>query len=238
MNFNNVLIIDIETVPALSSYNLLTPAWQELWAYKASKLTSSATLSPASSYDEQAGIYAEFGKIVCITLAYFITSDAGHLQLKHRTIYNHNEVLLLNDFILVCDSFAKAKKGIQFAGHNIKEFDIPYICRRLIINHIAIPKYLNIQGQKPWETNQIDTLHWWRFGDYKNYTSLHLLATALGVATSKQDMDGSQVRDVYYNHNDLERISNYCALDVLVVAQVLLRYQNLPLLEEQDCIKV
>ncbi len=234
MNLNELLLIDIETVPQHENYDILTTPWQELWASKASKYGAAANQTPYESYSDRAGIMAEFGKIICISTAYFFTDENKKIKLKQKTISSHNETHLLNDFILLCDSFLRSKKAVVFTGHNIKEFDIPYICRRLLINGIMLPKYLQINNLKPWETNLVDTLHWWRFGDYKNYTSLQLIATALNIPSSKTDMDGSMVRDVYYIEKNLEKIAKYCAQDVQVVAQVIQKYIGRELLNEND----
>lgn len=228
-NFNNLLLLDIETVPAYSSYNKMPELWQVLWQEKASKYPNLQALTPNESYKERAGILAEFGKIIVISIAYFVTKQE-HLQLKQKTISNHNETELLTQFVNLCNDIYKSKKSIQFAGHNIKEFDLPYICRRLVINQLTIPKYLNHPGQKPWENQHLDTLHYWRFGDYKNYISLKLLAACLNIPSSKTDIDGSQVQQVYYELNDLQRIANYCTADVQVVAQIILHLHNQPLL--------
>jgi DNA polymerase elongation subunit (family B) len=232
MNLNELLLIDIETVPEQANYNELNTDWQNLWEEKAKKNPAIQHLTAEESYSERAGIMAEFGKIICISTAYFFTDADKSIKLKQKTLSSHNEVHLLNDFLLLCDAYLKTKKAIVFTGHNIKEFDIPYICRRLIINNIPLPKYLQLNNLKPWETNMVDTLHWWRFGDFKNYTSLKLIATALQIPSSKDDIDGSQVRNVYYNENGLERIAKYCAKDVQVVAQIILKYNNRPLLDE------
>ncbi|HEY8388777.1 MAG TPA: ribonuclease H-like domain-containing protein, partial [Parasegetibacter sp.] len=117
---------------------------------------------------------------------------------------------------------------------NIKEFDIPFVCRRLVINNISLPSYFQIQNLKPWELNHFDTLQWWRFGDFRSYISLHLLASVLGVPTSKDDIDGSQVQHVYYIEKNLPRIATYCQKDVIVVAQIILRFKNLSLLDSEN----
>ena len=236
MNITDLLLIDIETVPEHSTYTALDANWQSLWQRKSSKYTFPPHYTMDDTYNERAGILAEFGKIICISTAFFYTDSAKQTKLKQKTLQGHNEKLLLCDFLLLCDSFVKVKKNISFAGHNIKEFDIPYICRRLIINGIALPKYFNLHNQKPWENTNIDTLHYWRFGDYKNYISLNLLATTLQIQSSKTDIDGSMVREVYYQQDGLNRIATYCAKDVQVVAQILLRFNNKPLLNEEDFI--
>jgi 3'-5' exonuclease len=237
MNLNELLLIDIETVPQEPNYAALQQETQKVWNHKIAKYNFDKPLTEAEAYDERAGILAEFGKIICISTAYFFKDIDGTIKLKQKTLSSHNEILLLNDFLLLCDTFLKSKKAVVFCGHNIKEFDIPYICRRLVILQIPLPKYLQLNNLKPWETNLMDTMHWWRFGDYKHYTSLQLLAHVLNVPSSKTDIDGSMVSDVYYKENDLQKIAAYCAKDVQVVAQIVLRYTNKPLLEESDIIQ-
>ena len=141
---------------------------------------------------------------------------------------------MLQEFIKQSDKFCEKKDGFCFAGHNIREFDIPYICRRLLINSLVLPQYLCLHSKKPWEVDMMDTLHWWKFGDMKNYISLDLLAGVMNVPTSKTDIDGSMVQDVYYKENNLQRIVEYCQRDVEVVANLLLRFNNMPLLKEEN----
>ena len=122
----------------------------------------------------------------------------------------------------------------MLSGHNIKEFDVPYVCRRMLVNGIKLPNILNIFGKKPWEVLNIDTMDLWKFGDYKSYTSLKLLAALFGIATPKDDIDGSDVGKVFWIDNDLERIVTYCQKDVLTVAQLLLKFKGLPLLDDDQ----
>lgn len=229
----NLLFIDIETVPRFQSFELLPDEFKILWADKISK-TVPENLSPEDSYLLRAGILAEFGKIVCISIGYFYEDANKNVCFKVKSICYDDEKEILQNFIQITNSFHKPNNRFQFAGHNIREFDIPYICRRLIINNIPLPLYLQIHGAKPWEIEMVDTLQWWKFGDYKNYISLNLLANVLNIPTSKGDMDGSKVREVYYVEKNLERISTYCEKDVIVVANVILRFKNMPLLSEEN----
>lgn len=229
----DLFVIDIETVPQVAAYDLLTPGWQELWNEKMAKTMPSDT-PMAEAYSKRAGILAEFGKIICISTAIFTETAKKQLGLRVKSLYGDDEKTLLKEFIGLCQKMYEHNEYFQFAGHNIREFDIPYICRRLIINGISVPSYMNYQDKKPWEVKMFDTLSWWKFGDYKNYTSLHLLASVMGIPSSKSDMDGSMVQHVYYKERDLKRIVEYCQKDVIVTANVIMRFKQLDLLNEED----
>ncbi len=226
-----ILLIDIETVPLNRDYNLLPSKLRKHWKRKASLLKNVDNKSLSELFNLKAGIYAEFGKIVCISVGKLQFENGIISLLRVKSIYNSNEGDLLRSFVELIANVDE--KSILFCGHNIKEFDIPFICRRLLINNIEIPKSLKLYGKKPWETKHlIDTMELWRFGDYKHYTSLSLLTFLMGVKSPKEDIDGSMIRDVYFENNDLIRIVKYCERDVLATCQVLLRYMNLPLLED------
>lgn len=229
----DILLLDIETVPQCVSYAELDPAWRSLFREKLSK-TMPEDSDPEQNYRKKAGILAEFGKIICISTAFFYHGENGVLALKMKSFSGNDEVEILRFFTDLCDRVYQHNPNFQFGGHNIKEFDIPYICRRLLINGLPLPSYLQLHDKKPWEVKMFDTLNWWKFGDYKNYISLHLLATVLGIPASKSDMDGSMVQDVYYRDNDLQRITTYCQKDVLVTANVILRFMNQPLLTDDS----
>ena len=228
-------MIDIETVPQVSEHNALTNEWQQLFFEKTAK-NLPGEVDAEILYKQKAGILAEFGKIICISTGFYYEDAGGRLCFKIKSICCKEEADLLKEFLTLVDKFAQKFPAFQFAGHNIREFDIPYICRRLVINQISLPKYFQIHGAKPWEIQMLDTMQWWKFGDYKNYITLHLLANVLGIPTSKTDMDGSMVQDVYYKNEDLPKIVEYCQRDVVVVAQVILRFKNLPLLETEKII--
>ncbi len=232
----NLLLIDIETVPCYHSFELLPDEIKILWADKISK-TVPENLTLEDSYLLRAGIMAEFGKIVCISAGYFYEDVNKQICFKVKSICCDNEKEILQNFLLITNSFYKINNRFQFAGHNIREFDIPFICRRLLINNIPLPPYLQLHGAKPWEIEMVDTLQWWKFGDYKNYISLNLLASILNIPTSKGEMDGSKVRDVFYDEKNMDRISTYCEKDVIVVANILLRFKNQPILGE-ECIQI
>ena len=227
----DLVMIDIETVPQYSDYMKLPESWKNLWIDKISK-TMPENISHEECYAQRAGIMAEFGKIICICIGYFTHNESKELTLRIKSIYGDDEKIILQSFKDVVEKICKHNKNFEFAGHNIREFDIPFICRRFLINEIELPSCLQIHGAKPWEVKMVDTLQWWKFGDYKNYISLNLLANVLGVPTSKGDMDGSKVRAVYYEEKNMERISTYCEKDVMVVANVILRFRNMPLLAE------
>ena len=231
---HKLFLLDIETVPQQPAYQQLTTEWQSRWWHKIAKTIPEGT-SPEDSYLQRAGILAEFGKIICISIGCFQTRGNENF-LKLKSIYSHNEKELLQEFLTISNKMCELKNDFQFSGHNIREFDIPFICRRMIINQIELPQYLCLHNAKPWEVNMLDTLQYWRFGDFKNYITLDLLASVLGVPTSKTDMDGSMVQEVYYKDNDLPRIVEYCQRDVVVVANVLLRFNNMPMLKEENII--
>lgn len=229
---DQLLIIDIETVSRESHFDKLTPQWQNLWKGKIERQLPDGETAE-SFFPKRAAILAEFGKIICISAGFFKT-EAGKLTFRVKSFAGHDEKTLLQEFLLSAAQFHTAKKTPAFAGHNIREFDIPYICRRMVMQQISIPPFLDFQAMKPWETNLVDTMQYWRFGDFKNYTSLNLLAACLGVESPKEDIDGSMVGAVYWQENNLERIVEYCRKDVVTVAQILLRYQNKPLLLPDD----
>jgi len=232
-SLTDLLILDIETVPNVPRFEDLNPDWKRLWSAKISK-TMPEGASFEDMYKMKAGILSEFGKIICISTGYLFYNDKKEISFRVKSIYGDNETELLKSFNELVCKFEEHHKSFCFAGHNIREFDIPFIGRRMLINNVALPNCLQLQGAKPWEVRMVDTLQWWRFGDYKNYTSLELLASALGVPTSKTDMDGSMVQDVYYLEKNLPRIVTYCQKDVEVTANVLLRFNNLPILKEEN----
>ena len=227
-----LLLLDIETVPQFPSFTGMDSGWQGLFLDKVAK-TVPEDMTAEDSYRKKAGILAEFGKIICISTAFFFENEDRQLCLKMKSIYGNDEVEILRNFTDLCNKMYQHNRGFQFGGHNIKEFDIPFICRRLLINRLPLPEYLQLHDKKPWEVKMFDTPNWWKFGDNKNYISLHLLANVLGITSSKSDIDGSMVQDVYYKENNLPRIVIYCQRDVVVTANVILRFKDLPLLTEE-----
>jgi 3'-5' exonuclease len=214
MKTNNILFIDIETVSQFKSFDEAPKDIQNIWAKKYEKNEYLNTLNLSDSYESKAAIFAEYGKIICISIGYY---NKANDEYRVKSFANDDEIKLLEDFKGFC---LQLTKNYVFCGHNIKEFDIPYLCRRFLINRISIPPLLDFQDKKPWEVELIDTLQLWKFGDYKNYTSLETLTTIFNIPTPKADIDGSQVGQVYWNENDLQRIVEYCQNDVVAVIQL------------------
>ncbi len=230
-DLHDILFLDIETVAAQSSFEKLTPRFQSLWKKKSQFFKEAEFQTPEELYDK-AGIYAEFGKIVTIAVGYFVSNENDTLQLRVKAFSSHDEKLLLQEFRELISKHFNSKK-LRLCAHNGKEFDFPYIGRRMLINEVTIPDALNLSGKKPWEVPHIDTMELWKFGDYKHFTSLDLLAGLFGIESSKDDIDGSQVNEVYYKEGDLNRITEYCKRDVMVLAQVFLRLNQMPMLEKE-----
>jgi uncharacterized protein YprB with RNaseH-like and TPR domain len=231
---NNILFLDIETVPQEENWNSLSKTIQELFEQK-TKYQRKDEFTAAQFY-EKAGIWAEFGKIICISVGYFVDVEKNK-QLRLTSFYGDDEYQLLSDFKVLLDTHFVNKTSVLCA-HNGKEFDFPFIARRMIIHQIELPKKLNLFGKKPWEVPHLDTLELWKFGDYKHYTSLKLLTSILGISSPKDDINGSEVAHVYYKEKDLQRIVTYCEKDTIAVAQILLRFNNEDLLKEEDIVKV
>ena len=218
---NNILFLDIETVPQYSTYNELPEEWKSLWDHKASFLIRNKEDETFESVYSRAGIYAEFGKIICISCG-IITGHGEDKKLLIKSFYDNDEKIILYQFCEMLNKWAIDSYKCLCA-HNGKEFDFPYLCRRLVINNVAIPSLLQTSGKKPWEINHLDTMELWKFGDFKSYTSLNLLAHTLGMPTPKDDIDGSMVWEVYWKENNIARIVTYCQKDVVTVTQVYLR---------------
>lgn len=225
--FQKILVVDIETVPLTPIWEELAPTLQKHWIHKTNFIIPKDDESndPASIFENRAGIYSEFGKIVCIGLG-FVTTNKGEQEIRLKVLKNDDEKVLLLDFIKLVHHFEQSVKDFMFCGHNIKEFDIPYLCRRIIINGLQLPACLDLGGLKPWQVHHQDTLELWRFGDYKHYITLDLLATILQVPSSKSDMDGSQVGMVYWKEHGLDRIAKYCLDDVYTTTLVYLRLKG------------
>ena len=232
IDIEKILFLDIETVAQHPNFELLNEDFKKHWEHK-SKFIGGDSESPEEVY-ERAGIYAEFGKIVCISVG-FIKVDGGIKNLRLKSFYSDDEKELLVDFFDLLNNYYNSRDNLLCA-HNGKEFDFPYIARRALINGIKIPEILDLAGKKPWEVAHLDTLQLWKFGDYKSYTSLNLLTTVFGIPTPKDDIDGSMVNEVYWKEKNLDRIANYCQKDVVALTQLFLRFRNEPLIESENII--
>lgn len=222
LRLNEVLFLDIETVPNFPSMEEMPESFQKHWEKKSSHFRNDA--ETASDVYQRAGIYAEFGKIICISVGFIHNSS-----MRVKSFAGDDEKQLLSAFISMINMWDKSGSRL-LCGHNLKEFDVPYISRRMLVNGLILPPAFDIAGKKPWEVKHLDTLELWKFGDYKNFTSLALLADLFDIPTPKDDIDGSQVYEVYYKEKNLERIANYCEKDVLCVANLLLRFMGKPII--------
>lgn len=222
LNIEEVLFLDIETVPLAPEYGVLTETWKQLWEHKMKYYIDNG--EPVEDLYERAGIYAEFGRIVCISAGYIIQKQ-GESYFRIKSFYDDDEKKLVSDFFNALEQF-ETKGKRRLCAHNGQEFDFPYISRRALVNGLKLPRILNVSGAKPWEIKDtlIDTLQLWKFGDYKHYTSLSLLCELFNIPTPKDDIDGSQVAAIYWEGNDIDRIITYCEKDTLAVANLLLKY--------------
>jgi DNA polymerase elongation subunit (family B) len=228
-DLHNLMVLDIETVPQYGSYDQVPVPLKKLWELKTLNQRKEET---AEEFYGRAGIWAEFGKIICISVGIF--TGGKNVGLRVKSFYSHDEKELLEKF---GSMLSGQPAGLILCAHNGKEFDFPYICRRMLINGIKFPSQLEISGKKPWEINHLDTMELWKFGDYKNYTSLNLLTSIFNIPTPKDDIDGSMVGHVYWTENQLERICTYCQKDVVATAQLLRRYRGEELITD-DCITI
>jgi len=228
----NILFLDIETVPQHENHQNLPDAWKTLWELKATYLLRNRENETAETIYSRAGIYAEFGKIICISCG-VLQENGSARKLVLKSFYGDDEKILLLEFSEMLNRWC-ANETRSLCAHNGKEFDFPYLCRRMVVNHVPIPPVLQLSGKKPWEVNHLDTLELWKFGDFKSYTSLNLLAYTLGIPTPKDDIDGSMVHEVYWKDKNMTRIVNYCQKDVVTVAQIFLRMNGEPLLSESS----
>ena len=230
--YKNILVIDIETVSAYEQYSDKDERLQNLWDKKASFLHNEEEQTAEELYFDRGAIYAEFGKVICISVGIF-THENNAYGLRVKSFASDNETEILEAFKSLLETKFNAR-DLKLIAHNGKEFDFPYICRRMLVNNILIPEALEIRDKKPWEIQHIDTMELWKFGDRKNFTSLDLLATLFNIESSKGDIDGSMVNSVYYNEKDLPRISKYCQRDVMVTAQVFLKLNGLPIIADDQ----
>lgn len=231
-SLSELLFLDIETVCCEPSYENLNERMRKQWDRKSGYIN--ADMIPAELFRSKGAIYSEFGKIVAISLGRFYSVNNLQFGIKIKSLFDHNEKKLLEEFKSIVEKYPSDR--LTLVAHNGKEFDFPYICRRMLINEIKIPDALNLSGKKPWEVKHIDTMDFWKFGDRKHYTSLELLAALFDIPGSKSDMDGSQVTEVYYRENSLGRIAEYCSQDVFVTASLFLKFNQMPLPEPENVI--
>jgi DNA polymerase elongation subunit (family B) len=224
-DLSNLLILDIETVPQYRTYEEVPDHFKKLWELKTQNQRKEET---AENFYERAGIWAEFGKIICISVGIF--TGGKNMGLRIKSFASHDEKQLLEQFSAMLSG---QPASLILCAHNGKEFDFPYICRRMLLNGLKFPSQLEISGKKPWEINHLDTMELWKFGDYKNYTSLSLLTAIFNIPTPKDDIDGSMVGHVYWNENQLDRICTYCQKDVVATAQLLRRYRGEELIADE-----
>ena len=236
-NFKNTLFIDIETVSGSDNFSSISDRMKDFWVKKAKNLANPANISFEEMYFERAALYAEFGKIIVVGMGFLFVNKQGELSLKVKTIANGDEKGLLVEFIDFINKTYKSRE-LTLVAHNGKEFDFPYLCRRMLANRLEIPKSLQLQGKKPWEIIHQDTMEMWKFGDRRSYSSLELLAELMGIEGAKIDLSGDRVNHVFYKEKDLDRIAAYCGDDVIIVAQLYLRFHFLSIVEPQNIEKI
>lgn len=231
-SLRDIIFLDIETVACTSNFTELNERLKIQWSRKAGFLKREEGVTDEELFHQRAGIYAEFGKIICIAVGKLFESGSSELSLKVKAYFGDEEKAVLMDFLSMLNKLDPAT--IKFCAHNGKEFDYPYISRRMLVNGIPLPQPLNLAGRKSWEVPHLDTMELWKFGDYKHYTSLDLLAAIFNIPTSKNGIDGSQVNAVYYKEKNLQKIKDYCMNDVVVLTQLYLRMKGLPLIKDAN----
>jgi 3'-5' exonuclease len=228
----DIIFLDIETVCCTDEYNSLDERLKTQWSRKASFLKREENATDEDMFNLRAGIYAEFGKVVCVSVGMLYDTESGELGLKTKSYCGDDEKTVLLEFKSMLEKIDSP--SVRLCAHNGKEFDFPYLSRRMLVQNIPLPVALNLSGRKPWETPHLDTMEMWKFGDYKHFTSLDLLAAIFNIPSSKNDMDGSQVNHVYYKEKNLEKIKMYCTRDVVVLAQLYLKLKGMPMLNTNN----
>ncbi|MBN4070980.1 3'-5' exonuclease [Crocinitomix catalasitica] len=231
VNLDKVLFLDIETVPIAYTFAELDDSQAKLYLDKNKYIQERDGLTNDEIY-QKAGIFAEFGKIVCISCG-FVQQKSGDKSIRIKSFANDDEIVLLKEFADLLNNHYLPPASI-LCGHNAKEFDFPYIARRMLINGIDLPDTLDIAGKKPWEISHLDTMELWKFGDFKHYTSLSLLCHVFDIPTPKDDISGADVARVYYEEKNLNRIMEYCQKDVIALIQLFLRFRNEDLVTEEN----
>ncbi len=232
IKLENILFLDVETTTQYKHYSDAPLHIQELWDEKARSIIKEENVTSADIY-RRAAIYAEFGKIICVSLGFF-KKDGQAYRLRIKSVSGHDEKILLEELVEVINKFNRIHTNTYLCAHNGKEFDFPYMARRMLINEIKLPKLLDIAGKKPWEISHLDTMELWKFGDYKSYTPLKLLAAVFNIPSPKDDLDGSKVYDIYWHENNLPRIVEYCQKDVLTLCRLLMRYKGMSILDDNQ----
>jgi predicted PolB exonuclease-like 3'-5' exonuclease len=232
IDITQILFLDIETVPEVYHFGELDASKQGLWSDKTRFLQERENRSAEEIY-EKAGIYAEFGKVICISTAFVYKDANGAPKIRVKSFYGDDEKEVLTEFSKVADKYFSGHERF-LCGHNIKEFDVPYMARRMLLKGVKLPDAINTPGKKPWEVRHLDTMELWKFGDYKHFTSLNLLANLFSIPTPKDDISGADVARVYWEEKDLERIKTYCEKDTLAVAHLMHRFKNLPLIPDEN----
>lgn len=226
----NILFVDIETAAQHAHFSEVDERLQKHWERKASFLKNEAELSAAEMYVDRAGIYAEYGKVICISFGGFYEENE-ELKLRVSSFCGGDEKEILSKFIHIVEKH-RAKNNLLLCAHNGKEFDFPYLCRRMVLNGLPLPTILQLSGKKSWNIPHLDTLEMWKFGDYKHFVSLDLLTALFDIPSSKQEIDGSMVNHTYHVEKDIDKINRYCIADVKVLAQLYLKMNGKDILPE------
>ena len=215
-DIHKLLFVDIETVGVdedLDSLHHTNPklskVWEETgWDYFKRKYSEDSELSSNQMFVKRAALLPEFGKIVCISVGFIVPSG----ETKLDSFYGDEKNILISTSELLN---RVDKLGFVICGHNVKNFDLPYIAKRMLINNIPVPKILPNYTIKPWESRVLDTKEVWGFNSFGGLSSLNLVCTSLGLETSKEgEVNGSNMHKYYYDSNNIEKIKNYCEEDV------------------------
>jgi predicted PolB exonuclease-like 3'-5' exonuclease len=235
------LFFDIETSGLESNYERLSEKMQELWSKRSEilrnqlgeKYPDNKDKSDSDLFELKSALQAEFGRVVCISFGKIkFVEDEPTIQII--SVQDEDESVLLKKAFDIIIKMSKI--GVKLIGHNVKRFDIPFLCKRGIINSLELPAPLQVWDKKPWEISITDTSELWSFGAWQEgFASLDLLATVLGIDSPKEQMNGSEVHGYYYSGR-IEEITEYCERDVITLAQILLRLSNLNLIDKQSII--
>ncbi len=234
IRLENLIFIDIETVKEHEGFSGLDDVSADLWRKKSSFFKVAEGSVEEDLYEEKAGLYAEFAKVVCISVAFMVKNGEGKYDLRLKSFYGEEESFILKDFKELLDKYYKNSKYI-FCGHNIKDFDLPFLMRRMLINQIRLPLKFNINNFKFYQPMAVDTFQIWKFGDHRNYTSLKLMQKALKIDFPEySEIDGNDIDQLYWKDKNMDSIIEHCQNDVISVAQLMLRFKSFDLLEEYN----